>query len=106
MHGSDLNLNGYVPNLQVSGQVVSFLTAHLGCPIPSPAIIEKIGITFRKAVDRFAYDNAIPLVQFSNDDRKIQVMRPYLASRARTGRSGVAAVVIRTGVVLSRITRF
>ena len=30
-------LNGYVPNLQVGGQVVSFMTAHLGNPIPSPA---------------------------------------------------------------------
>jgi hypothetical protein len=27
-------LNAYVPNLQVGGQVVSFLTAHLGYPIP------------------------------------------------------------------------
>ena len=45
-------LNGYVPNLQVGGQVVSFLTAHLGYPIPSPAIMEKIGTAFRSAVDR------------------------------------------------------
>jgi hypothetical protein len=30
-------LNGYVPNLQVGGQVVSFMTRHLGYPIPSPA---------------------------------------------------------------------
>ena len=36
-------LNGYVPNLQVGGQVVSFMTPHLGYPIPSPAILEKIG---------------------------------------------------------------
>jgi len=28
-------LNGYVPNLQVSGQVASFMTAHLKQPIPS-----------------------------------------------------------------------
>ena len=34
-------LNGYVPNLQVGGQVVPFLTAHLGYPIPSPAILEQ-----------------------------------------------------------------
>jgi hypothetical protein len=34
-------LNGYVPNLQVAGQVVSFMTAHLGNPIPSPAIMER-----------------------------------------------------------------
>ena len=53
-------LNGYVPNLQVAGQVVSFMTAHLGYPIPSPAIMEKIGTAFRAAVDRFAIDNNIP----------------------------------------------
>jgi hypothetical protein len=35
-------LNGYVPNLQVGGQVVNFLT-HRGFPIPSPALLEKNG---------------------------------------------------------------
>ena len=85
-------LNGYVPNLQVGGQVVSFMTAHLGYPIPSPAIMEKIGAVFRTAVDRFAVDNTIPVVRFGKGDRKIDVMRPYLASQARTGRSGVAAI--------------
>jgi hypothetical protein len=40
-------LNAYVPNLQVGGQVVSFLTAHLGNPIPSPAIFDKIGSALR-----------------------------------------------------------
>ena len=85
-------LNGYVPNLQVPGQVVSFMTAHLGNPIPSPAIMEKIGTAFRKAVQRFAADNKIPVVRFGRDDRKIEVMRPYLARQARTGRSGVAAI--------------
>src|SRR5271167_192390 len=84
--------NGYVPNLQVGGQVVSFMTAHLGYPIPSPAILEKIGAAFRKAVDRFAADNAIPVRRFSKGDRKVEVMLPYLAARARTGRSGVAAI--------------
>ena len=87
-------LNGYVPNLQVGGQVVSFMTAHLGYPIPSPAIIEKMGTAFRKAVDRFAVDNMIPVVRFGKDDRKVEVMRPYLAHQARTGRSGVAAIGI------------
>ena len=87
-------LNGYVPNLQVAGQVVSFMTAHLGNPIPSPAIMEKIGTAFRTAVDRFAADNNIPVMRFGKDDRKIEVMRPYLARQARTGRSGVAAIGI------------
>ena len=85
-------LNGYVPNLQVGGQVVSFMTAHLGCPIPSPAILEKIGVAFRKAVASFAEADHIPVVRFSNGDRKIDVMRPYLARQAATGRSGVAAI--------------
>src|SRR5258705_13857046 len=50
-------LNGYVPNLQVGAQVASFMTAHLGYPIPSPAIMEKMGTAFRKAVDRLAVRN-------------------------------------------------
>src|ERR1700682_6241190 len=81
-------LNGYVPNLQVSGQVASFMTAHLGYPIPSPAIMDKIGTAFRRAVDRFAADNKIPVVRFGKDDRKIDRMRPYLARQAATGRAG------------------
>ena len=85
-------LNGYVPNLQVGGQVVSFLTQHLGNPIPSPAILEKIGTAFRRAVRSFAADNEIPVVHFGKDDRKIDVMRPYLAAQAASGRPGVAAI--------------
>jgi len=85
-------LNVYVPNLQVGGQVVAFLTAHLGYPIPSPAIIEKIGNGFRRAVTRFAETDHIPVVRFAKAERKIDVMRPYLAAQARTGRSGVAAI--------------
>jgi hypothetical protein len=85
-------LNGCVPTLQVGGQVASFMTAHLGCPIPSPAILEKIGTAFRRAVDRFGEDNKIPVVRFGKDDRKIDRMRPYLARQAATGRAGVAAI--------------
>ena len=85
-------LNGYVPNLQVGGQVVTFLTRHLGYPIPSPAIFDKIGTAFRRAVGRFADDEHIPVVRFARDDRKIEKMRPYLAAQAATGRPGVAAL--------------
>ena len=68
------------------------MTAHLGYPIPSPAIMEKMGVGFRSAVDRFATDNHIPVVRFGKEDRKIDVMRPYLARQAGTGRAGVAAI--------------
>jgi hypothetical protein len=85
-------LNAYVPILQVGGQVVSFLTQQLGNPIPSPAIFEKIGLAFRKAVAQFAQDDHIPVVRFGKADRKIEVMRPYLDAQAATGRSGVVAI--------------
>ena len=75
-----------------AGRCVSFLTAHLGYPIPSPAIFDKIGTAFRRAVDRFAEDEHIPVVRFTKADRKIEKMRPYLAAQAATGRSGVAAI--------------
>jgi hypothetical protein len=68
------------------------LTAHLGNPIPSPAILEKIGTGFRRAVTRFADDEHIPVVRFTKTDRKIDKMRPYIAAQAATGRSGVAAI--------------
>jgi hypothetical protein len=47
-------LNGYVPLLQAGGQVVTFLRGHLGMPVASPAVFEKIGVRFRQAVARFA----------------------------------------------------
>ena len=53
-------LNGYVPNLQVAGQVVRFMTGHLGYPIPSPAIMEKMGTAFRYAVTLFSETNPHP----------------------------------------------
>src|SRR5260221_1415445 len=85
-------LNGYVPNLQVAGQVVSFMTHHLGCPIPSPAIMEKIGTAFRRAVSAFAEAEHIPVVRFGKSDRKVDVMRRHVAAQAATGRSAVAAI--------------
>jgi hypothetical protein len=85
-------LNAYVPVLQSSGQVVAFMTQHLGMPIPSPALMEKIGIKFRRAVESFASSNGTPWVRFGKGDRKIDVMQPYLKTQAATGKSGVAAV--------------
>jgi hypothetical protein len=65
-------LNGWVPTLRVPGQVVSFLTGHLGFPIPSPAILERIGLGFRKAVSEFARDGDIPVIRFAKGQRKLQ----------------------------------
>jgi len=82
-------LNAYVPTLQVGGQVVTFLTQHLGFPIPSPALFASIGDRFRDSVKAFAHHNRIPLFQFKKGQRKIDAMRPYL--RAANG-PGVVAI--------------
>jgi hypothetical protein len=85
-------LNAYVPILQSSGQVVAFMTQHLGKPIPSPALMEQIGTRFRRSVESYASSNGIPWMKFGKGDRKIDVMQPHIAAQAATGRSGVAAV--------------
>ncbi len=81
-------LNANVPILQCSCQVVAFMTQYLDMPIPSPALLEKIGQRFRRAVASFAQANDIPWVRFAKDDRKADVMRPYLDRQSATGRSG------------------
>jgi hypothetical protein len=67
------------------------LTRHLGNPIPSAAIFDKVAAAFRKSVARFAEDNHIPVVRFCKTDRKREFMRPYLDRQARTGRPGSPA---------------
>jgi hypothetical protein len=62
-------LNAYVPNLQVGGQVVRFLTEHLGNPVPSPALFEKISNRFRREVKAFAARHGIPILALRKPDR-------------------------------------
>ncbi len=85
-------LNAYVPILQSSVQAVTFMTQHLGLPIPSPALFDKISQRFRRAVASFAEANDIPSVKFARDDRKADVMAPYLKRAAVSGRPQVVAV--------------
>lgn len=84
-------LNGYLPTVQVGGQVVRFLASR-GQPIPSPAAVAKIGETFRASVRRFAEINQIPVVKFAKGERKVEVMRRHVAAQAATGHPGVAAI--------------
>jgi hypothetical protein len=85
-------LNGYVPLLQVGGQVVTFLHDHRGMPVASPAVFEQIGTRFRQAVARFAENNDIPMVKFKKGIRKATAMEPLLQRAARAGRSRVVAI--------------
>ncbi len=84
-------LNGYVPGLQASGQVVGFLH-HRGFPIPSPAALGRNGNAFRQGMGRYAEANGIPWIKFGKGDRKIDVVRPYLEAAERDGRPGVVAI--------------
>ncbi len=84
-------LSGYVPNLQVGGQVVQFLALR-GFPIPSPVVVGRIGDQFRRSVRSFADTNQIPMIKFAKGEPKIEAMKPYLACLEQAGRSGVAGI--------------
>ena len=94
-----LYLNAYVPRLQVGGQVVQFLTGHLGNPVPSPALFAQIGNRFRREVKGFAAEHGIPVLHLKKpdrsrwDDRKLDHVRPHLERAEREGRFGVVAIV-------------
>ena len=79
-------------DLQVGGQIVSFLTRHLGYPIPSPAVLDQIGQRFRRQVDSYAKANDIPVVRFAKGQRKVDVMRPLMRQAEIEGRSRVVAI--------------
>ena len=95
-----LLLNAYVPKLQVPGQVVRFLCGHLGFPIPSPALLGRIGDRFRAQTRRFVRDHEIPVLRLAApdrsrwEDRKVDHVRPYLERAERDGRFGVVALVV------------
>ena len=59
-----LYLNGYVPSLQTPQGLVSFMRAHLGKPVPSPALLGRMTSSFCNAVELFIAQNDIPLVRF------------------------------------------
>jgi hypothetical protein len=94
-----LYLNAYVPNLQVPGQVARFLTEHLGFPIPSPVLFEKIGNRFRREVKAFAAEHDVSILHLAKpdrtrwDDRKLDHVRPHLDRAEHDGHFGVVAIV-------------
>jgi hypothetical protein len=93
-----LYLNAYVPNLQVGPQVNQFCR-HLGQPIGSPSVIEKIGNRFRRDVDAYAKRHGVSILRLNKpdrsrwDDRKLDHVRPHLDRAEAAGRCGVVAIV-------------
>src|SRR5215467_10773843 len=97
-------LNGYVPKLHVAGQVVTFLTEHLGNQIPSPVLFKQIGDRFRQAVSVFAETNGIPVLHLNTpdrlrwDDRKVDHVRKYVDAATEPG-----VVVIVTAQEIQKV---
>src|SRR4051812_5180869 len=73
-------LNAYLPNLQVGGQVVSFLTAHLGYPIPSPAVFDlnPYHRPFGQVTSRTRHDRPYNLTQDPLDTERSRLARRAL----------------------------
>src|ERR1044071_148120 len=90
-------VNGYVPKLQTSGQLVFFLREHLGNPLPSPALLGRIGERSRREVEQFVQQQGIPRVRFQRKDGIATQMR-----RRQSGQEGVVFV----GVAQERCSSF
>ena len=66
-------LNGYIPTLQMPGQLVNFLIGHRGNKIPSPALLGRITDDFKAQIQSFAEQGGIPMVHFEPGQRKDDV---------------------------------
>ncbi len=88
-----LFLQGYVPRLMTEGQVIRFLLDR-GFPIPSPAVLGKIGRDYVNRVNQFIVENEIPTVKFVKGDVKEEIAREHFQRAEREGRYGVVMVGI------------
>jgi hypothetical protein len=84
-------LQGYVPRLMTQGLLIRFLLDR-GNPIPSPALLGKIGRTYVAAIERFAEEHEIPIVGFRKGESKEEVAKPYLERAEREGRTGCVVI--------------
>lgn len=83
-------LNLYVPGLQFTNGVVSFLRAHRGHPFASSALLDPISKAFVAAIHRFVQAEDLPLIEFAKGQRKDDVAHEHLARF--TGTEGVLFV--------------
>lgn len=83
-------LNGYVKALQMPGGLVNFIREQIGWPIPSPQALGKLGGLFREAVEKYANEQDLEIIEFRKDDDKDQMARQKLAKFK--GKSGVVLI--------------
>jgi hypothetical protein len=75
------------------GQVIRFLLDR-GFPIPSPAVLGKIGRGYVDRVNAFIANNQIPTVKFVKGDVKEEIARKHFQAAEREDRYGVVMVGI------------
>jgi len=95
-----LYLNGYVPRLQRPQNLWWFLHEHRGCPVISPVLVKRLTDDFVRKIDRFAENNAIPVVHFDKG-----VSKEEIARQALEGFKGEEGVVL-IGVAQEKISSF
>jgi hypothetical protein len=95
-----LYINGYVPKLQVPGQLVRYMTERLDKPIPSPAILGDVTTRLVGDIKDFVAREDIPLIHFERGQRKDDVAAEQRSRyRARHG-------VVFVGVAQERAYAF
>ena len=72
-------LNGYVKHLQLAGGLITFIREQMGFPIPSPMLLPPFSQAFRKAVERYAKEQGLSLVDFAKGEDKDERARTHLA---------------------------
>jgi len=86
-----LFFQGYVPRLQTQFQVIRFLLDR-GFPIPSPAVLGRIGREYVSAVEQLIVDQDIPVVRFVKGDVKEEIARELFKAAERERSFGVVMV--------------
>ena len=72
-------LNGYVKNLQMPGGLINFIREQLGFPIPSPMLLAPVSDAYRTAVEKFADEQGLTIVNFAPGEEKDETARAHLA---------------------------
>ncbi len=97
-----LYLNLYVPKLQRDLGVISFFRVHRGFPVASSALMGQLTHAFVQAIERFAWEQDVPLLGFEKGQRKDDVAQRFLARFQReegvlfVGKAQEKASVFRT----------
>jgi len=83
-------LNGYVKYLQLPGGLITFIREQMGYPIPSPIVLPQVTQAFRKAVDLFAAQQGLTIMDFAKGEDKDETARAHLARFQKS--SGVVLI--------------